>query len=271
MYSKRIYRSLIGSKHWATLKHARMMTVDDSMMSEKAMPDESIVEKIRKLLALADGNANSNEHEREVAMRFALDLLAKHNLTVAQVDGQSLDIQIEEFTADFKLDPWVRSVLHAACTLYYTRFYISSYYDWWAETRKKVPVFVGTAENIEVTVEMAHRLMHSIRLESNRMYRTDYERRSFRLGAAYAVFKRAEDMVDAERQCSAASSGTTLTVVRNQLERANEEWMEKKNLGTYRSRATYFDPDAYDDGTVYGGTVQLGTDGKKLRRLTVGG
>ena len=39
---------------------------------------ESIIQKIRKLLALAEGN--KNEHEREVAMQFAMELLSKHNL-----------------------------------------------------------------------------------------------------------------------------------------------------------------------------------------------
>lgn len=229
---------------------------------------ESIVDKVRKLLALADQNANGNEHERNVAMRFALELLAKHNLTVAQVQGPSLGIQIEEMGANFKLDPWIRYVLSAACKLYYTRYYISSYFDWVTYCRKKVPVFVGTTENLEVTIEMAHRLIYSIRIESNRLYRTEYERRSFRLGAAIKVCQRATDLVAAEKQHSNESSGTSLTLVRNRLERANEEWMRKKNLGTFKSRAVYYDPEAYDDGTAYGDQVQLGAAGKKVRRLT---
>ena len=53
-------------------------------MSDK----EAVIEKIRKLLALAEGNAN--EHEREVAMRFAMDLLGKHNLSIAQMEKESL-------------------------------------------------------------------------------------------------------------------------------------------------------------------------------------
>lgn len=37
--------------------------------------DRSVVEKIKKLLSLAEGN--QNQHERELAMKFAMDLLAK--------------------------------------------------------------------------------------------------------------------------------------------------------------------------------------------------
>ena len=37
--------------------------------------DKLIVDKIRKLLALADSNRNSHEHERNVAMQAAMDFL----------------------------------------------------------------------------------------------------------------------------------------------------------------------------------------------------
>jgi hypothetical protein len=130
-----------------------------------------------------------------------------------------------------------------------------------------MPVFVGAAENIAVTIEMAHCLISSIRTESNRLYRTDYERRSFRLGAAIMVSQRASELVAEEKQSCAGSTGTSLTLVRNQLERANEEWMGKKNLGTFKSRAVYYDLEAYEDGTAYGGQVQLRKDAKKLWRL----
>jgi Protein of unknown function (DUF2786) len=77
--------------------------------------DKSIVEKIRKLLALADSSKNSHEHEREVAMQAALDLLGKHNLSLTQVNNSLLEIRPEEVRANFKLDPWIRFVLSGVC------------------------------------------------------------------------------------------------------------------------------------------------------------
>src|SRR5271156_5179307 len=123
--------------------------------------DKLIVEKIRKLLALADSSKNSHEHERSVAMQAAMDLLAKHNLSMAQIDKTTLDIQPEEVKANFRLEPWIRAVISAACRLYYTDWYMNSYRHWDGRVDRQ-PVFVGTAENIAVTIDMAGWLINSI-------------------------------------------------------------------------------------------------------------
>jgi len=47
------------------------------------MTDETIIRKITALLARADQNQNDNEHEREIALRQANYLLAKHGLDLA--------------------------------------------------------------------------------------------------------------------------------------------------------------------------------------------
>ena len=166
-------------------------------------PAKSIVEKIKKLLALADGN--QNEHEREVAMQFAMDLLSKHNLTISQVENTTSALGISEVEANFRLEPWMRTVLKAACTLYYTEIYISERYT--TSWRKvSIPVFVGTEENIAVTMEMATWLLNSIRNESNRIYKDSFERRSFRVGAADKIFDRAIEIVEAEKRASKATA-----------------------------------------------------------------
>ncbi len=218
--------------------------------------DKSIVEKIRKLLALADSNKNSHEHERNVAMQAAMDLLAKHSLSLTQVDSSSLDIQPEEITANFKLEPWIRNVLSAACKLYYTDYYMVGTRTWSGNIERS-PVFVGTAENIAVTMEVATWLIDSVRKESNRLYKDPYERRSFRRGAADRLFERALEMRESEKKLAAASTGTNLIVVRNQFERANQAHLATKNLSRFRSRPVYIDEDAYSDGEAYGGQVGL--------------
>lgn len=148
-------------------------------------------------------------------------------------------------------------VLRAVCTLYYTDFYTTTRCDYWHVTPKQVPIFVGTAENIAVTIEMASWLFNSIRLESSKLYKTAYERRSFRVGAADKLFDRATDMVAAEKAGDGSTTGTSLMVIRNQLERANQERLASLNLHWFRYRSTYVHPDAYDLGEEYGGKVAL--------------
>lgn len=218
--------------------------------------DKSIIEKIRKLLALADSNKNSHEHERNVAMQAAMDLLAKHNLSMAQVNNTTLHIQPEEVTANFKLEPWIRAVLTAACRLYYTDYYMQTSRNWNGRM-DRVPVFVGTADNITVTIDMATWLIESIRRESNRVYLDPYERRSFRLGAAHRILDRAIAIMAAEQRNDATTTGTSLMVIRNQFEQANQEHLSTKNLQPFKSRPVYLDLDAFADGQAFGDQVGL--------------
>jgi hypothetical protein len=216
---------------------------------------ESIVEKIKKLLALADGN--QNEHEREVAMQFAMNLLAKHNLTMNQIECDISMMSTSEVDGDFRLEPWIRRILQAACKLYYTEFYIGHRIDYIRHCQISVPVFIGSAENIAVTMDVATWLVNSVRKESNRIYKDSYERRSFRLGAADRLVERALEMVAAESRQSAAGSSNGLTVVRIQLSKANQAHLAKLNLRPLKARRSYVTPDAYADGETYGSQVGL--------------
>jgi hypothetical protein len=225
------------------------------VVSSTNITDNSIVEKIRKLLALADSNKNSHEHERNVAMQAAMDLLAKHNLSMTQVNNSTLEIQPEEVKANFKLEPWIRHVLSAVCQLYYTDYYMTAKRDWSGRIERS-PVFVGTSENIAVTIDMATWLINSVRRESNRLYKDPYERRSFRLGAAVRISQRTFEIRNAERK-AATKSGTNIMVLRNQLERANEAHLATKNLQPFKSRPVYLDENAYTDGEAFGSQVGL--------------
>jgi hypothetical protein len=206
-------------------------------------------------LALAEGN--QNEHEREVAMQFAMELLSKHNLSVAQVQGQILESNVCEIEGGFpRLERWMQYVLDAVCELYYTDYYISI---------RKSAMFVGTAENVAVSIDVAEWLIQSIRKESNRLYKDSYQRRSFRTGAAWQILTRAIDLVfDEKREKKCETPGTSLTVVRDQLESANQNYLSRLNLRQTRRRSVYIDQDSFDSGTSYGNGVTLG---KRANRL----
>ncbi len=214
---------------------------------------ETTLQKIRKLLALADGN--QNENEREVAMQFAMDLLAKHNLTISQVEGIEFDRQVGEYAGNIRLERWTKHVVSAACTLYYTDFFISDRYDW-KGSRRTIPVFVGTEENVTVTMEVAAWLVNSIRAQSNLAFKDPHDRRSFRQGAARRILERAEAMVEAEKR-QGISTGTSLMVVRNSLESANQKYIDKLDLRYTAPRVSYVEREAYAQGLDFGDQVGL--------------
>ena len=225
-------------------------------MTANQPTDKSIVEKIRKLLALADTKKNSHEHEREVAMQAAMDLLAKHNLSMTQVENSVLDIRPEEIHLDIKLDPWIRDILSAACRLYYTDYYMTGSRNWQGRIERH-PVFVGTTENVAITIDMATWLINSIRLESNRLYKDPYERRSFRVGAADRILRRALELRAVERQNITTTTGTDLMVLRNRFEQANQEFLGTKRFQTFKPRSVYLDESAFADGKSFGDQVGL--------------
>jgi hypothetical protein len=235
---------------------------------------ESITIKIQKLLALADGNAN--EHEREMAMKFAMDLLAKHNLSMSEVQSSTFDVEIQEIFVQLRLDPWVRFILTAACKLYYTDFMMRPVYKNY--NRKEYhPVLIGTEENVKVTIEMASWLMNSVRIESNWLFDEAYERRSFRLGASHKIYERALTFIQEEKDQNAGTvtgtgagntTGTSLMVIRNKLEKANAEHIAKQSSGTFKGRGSSAAPEAYDMGQAYGDSVNLGKT-PKSRALTM--
>jgi hypothetical protein len=127
----------------------------------------------------------------------------------------------------------------------------------WQGRIERNPVFVGTAENIEVTIDMATWLINSIRQESNRIYKSPHERRSFRLGAADRIFDRANEIMTAEKYDTTSTPGNSLMVIRNQFEQANQQHMSTKDLQPFRSRAVYLDLDAFTDGEAFGNQVGL--------------
>jgi hypothetical protein len=224
-----------------------------------SVEESAIVEKIRKLLALADGNQNN--HERDRAMEAAMDLLARHNLSLSEITPAEAAACVQAQKADFRLEAWVKSVLMSACKLYYTAYYVQEEFDYVNYREIKYPIFVGTKENIAVTIEMSIWLLDSIRKESNRMYRTDADRRSFRWGAADAISERVDAMMKAEKQAAdhpaPGATGASLMVLRTQLERANDEYMGTLNLRYTKARTSYVKPDAYANGEVFGEQVHL--------------
>jgi multidrug resistance efflux pump len=84
--------------------------------------------------------------------------------------------------------------------------------------------------------------------------------------------ERVIEMTEAEKRQGVganSSNNNSLMVLRNQLERANQEHLAKLDLRQGKARARNLDICAYVDGAVYGNEVRLGRqDASILGRLT---
>ncbi|MEI6213543.1 MAG: DUF2786 domain-containing protein [Desulfuromonadales bacterium] len=81
------------------------------------MEPNPIIEKIRKLLALAN---STNEHEAALAAAHAQRLLSEHNLAMADIDTKQAPqtADIVETTAAKTLPKWVRNLSAGVCNAF---------------------------------------------------------------------------------------------------------------------------------------------------------
>src|SRR6187399_1869298 len=97
------------------------------MMSEenKDAVLDGVVRRVKKMLTLA-ADAGAAEGERDNAIRMAHALLAKHNMTVAQVEAANADSKKEERTGGISVtrdQPWARQTASAIARLFFCKHF----------------------------------------------------------------------------------------------------------------------------------------------------
>lgn len=167
-----------------------------------------IIDKIRKLLALANGEGAA-EQERESALRMAHALLAKHNLSMSDTE-QKQECR-NESTLEYCFHAWARGVAMDIAKLYFCEYFVS--------LRAKQHYFVGLESNVITSQEMFKFVASSIMKEARKATKAAHEsgsfERSFCKGAAVAVRARCCDIRKSAQEPSAdttASTGTSLVL-----------------------------------------------------------
>lgn len=113
--------------------------------------DNTIKEKLRKILEIA--NRGGTEAEAETALKMAHELLAKHNLTMNDVQTKAADQTFAENEFRHNVKPFTRSIWNGVAQLYFC--------DYWTRTHTaygqdyKVHSVIGTKENAEMVEQIA--------------------------------------------------------------------------------------------------------------------
>ena len=171
-----------------------------------------VVDKVRKLMAVAKGTADGGDHERDTAMRMALSMLAKHNLSMADLE-QPMEGR-KAATDQYHSTPWMRIVGFALAELYFCSFFIASV----GGKNKRTYTFVGLEGNVATAREMTGWVIRSVQAEANAQARAAGQgetwANSFRKGAANRIASRCRELrAEAERaNAGQASSGTSLVL-----------------------------------------------------------
>lgn len=118
---------------------------------------EDIKDKVKKLLRLAD---SSNEHEAKLAMAKAQELLAKHKLSMSDVELKEMKVEHRNtgiFYSERK-DKWKSYLIHAIAELYCVENYINTAYH----SSKHEICIIGMSNDIDVCLEVFNFAAQSI-------------------------------------------------------------------------------------------------------------
>jgi hypothetical protein len=197
----------------------------------EGMPKDKIVSTIRALLARASKEHNSNEHERNAALRHAHRLMEEHAISMLEVSQEELG-SIDREQMNIGISDWKRSVVGIIASLY------GCAVCWPTNEKSKHfgDVYIYGRDNNRATVQVISEfVIDSIEREwhayKERSTRTDLDKNSFCIGALYGV----RDTVISLRKARAefAYEGSTALAVIDQYEKWQLEAKEAMNVNQF--------------------------------------
>lgn len=211
-----------------------------------------IKDKIRKLLALADGKANDNESQR--ALELAHKLMMEHGIEQSQLEGSKKQSAGASPLTQFDRD-WQLTCASTAAVLYGVRCITrgsSGFY------------FVGRPDNNEMALLTTAYLIAQVESLYKQLLPKGLSqkeralwRRDFKRAASARVWYRVKDFIDVS---ASQSSGTALVIHKSQLNEEIDDYLTSvgANIGKSRRRAKeYRSPEATYAGVVAGDSVDF--------------
>ena len=232
------------------------------------MSTEKILDKVKKLLALATNEA-ATEGERENALRMAHNLLAAHNLAMSDLHEYEKQESREQMTVETFQMGWCCQLANATAKLFFCIYIQGEKLN----ATKGKHYFIGKESNVVTASYMTEYLISSILKECRKRFKHNLapESRSFAIGATNALLAKMRTM----RESNTAPSMGTGIVLYNiyQLEeKENEEFLaglgiKTKSVVTRQAKVGI----EYHDGKRYGNSLNINeqvTTSKKAKQLT---
>jgi len=220
---------------------------------------DRLIEKMRKLLALTE---SGNEHEAMNATRKLHSMLAKHNMSMTDLEHEEDNVGQEEVVQK-RCRPWRRTIALGIAQLYFCQYY-------------RIPmgsnskfVFVGTEANRTFAAHIYKMVIKTVeresRFESKKMYGKEVPAfvNGFWTGAMERIWLRCQELINSAKAGTLEDEdGNTLPALINAYELAKVEadnWIAE-NVGNLKSKTNKTranDAAGYSKGTEAGNKVQL--------------
>ncbi len=232
------------------------------------MTSEAIIEKIRKLRALA---TSSNLHEAAAAARAAEKLLQQHEIDEAQIFSESGDEDEPPIEDSMPLAAWGKSIptWEALLTSFLAAHYgCKSFRDFNRATGRWEKKIIGRPADIEtVRFQWAFFRTEIVRLMATHGAGRDRSWKiSFCRGAARAII---EALQETKREIRAKANASALAVVDARVDAAVSLMNERyPNMRTVHMGRTVGNMSAYNEGKRAGSNInqrsQIGARGTRL-------
>lgn len=220
---------------------------------------EKIIERVKKMMALANCTGAA-EGERDNALRMAYNLLAKHNLSMSQVDAHNSMPQEsrESQKATFVVYPWARQIAGLVGSLFFCNYYFMR----GATGKQADHVFIGKVSNVATAQYMSEFVVKSVCREAARLYGSAIapEARCFAIGVVRKLQERIAEIKASLNKESATGTELALVNIDKAEKEANALWLSEQGvkLRTTASRQKgVTDSDAYHAGKDFGAKVSL--------------
>lgn len=210
---------------------------------------EKVIDRIQKLLAIADPNRNCYEGEMQTALRMAKNYMSTYGLSMSEVEIRDCeDSEIDEVYSERcgVIRQWERILAMA----------VAEACDVKAILRKaghaQLIRFVGFVDDIEMAKSIFDRLCVSIRSMAVREYNDVHRQCSYMLGVSERLYKRSKDESNAVK-VETVSYGALIVVKQARVDKWISEHVGKLHYGS-RPTSSY-DNKAFMHGLVDGGNV----------------
>lgn len=214
--------------------------------TERVFTDEQVIDKVRKLLALA---TSSNEHEAAAAAAKAQELLLKYNIETRRLeteDATDSGIIVRRMT-EHDFSGWRGQLIGAVCEATTTRVLLTK-----LGGKSKLYQIFGAPANCEIAEYLYSYLTKTLVKLSPKPVATA-ESHAFRMGAVHVIYTRLLETYKAVAQASADTMALVVTTT-EAIDAKVAEMYPK--IGKART-ARISDWDAYDRGRVAGKSIPL--------------
>lgn len=231
---------------------------------------DKILDKVKKMMALAN-DAGASEGERENALRMAHNLLAKHNLAMADLSEHEALEGRDNIHLDTYGMKWCRQVAKYTGRL----FFCEHFYSLKLNGTKIRHHFVGKQSNAVTASLMTEYLINSILKECRKNWKHNLapESRAFAHGAADQLMNRVFAMMKNPAGKGISDSTAMVVVEMYKTEQdANRAWMKNGGieLVTVKSRTKAVEAGAYNAGREYANGLSLNGQVANKNQLRIG-